>query len=69
MWIIVRITKTINEHCGYEFPWSPYRLFPMTTTKGYHDFHHSYNLGNYCSFFRIWDSIFGYNKVYYKGLE
>jgi sterol desaturase/sphingolipid hydroxylase (fatty acid hydroxylase superfamily) len=38
-------------------------------SASYHDFHHTHNVGNYSSFFQIWDTIFGTNKSYFKYLE
>jgi sterol desaturase/sphingolipid hydroxylase (fatty acid hydroxylase superfamily) len=64
-WLIVRLGETLDGHCGYEFSWSPYRLIPFSTSASYHDFHHSHNVGNYSSFFSIWDTVFGTNKIYY----
>lgn len=64
-WAGVRLGETLDGHCGYEFTWSPYRLIPFSNSAQYHDFHHSHNVGNYSSFFSIWDTIFGNNKTYY----
>jgi sterol desaturase/sphingolipid hydroxylase (fatty acid hydroxylase superfamily) len=61
LWVFVRIFETLDGHCGYEFSWSPYRLLPFSTSSQYHDFHHSHNVGNYSSFFSIWDTVFGQN--------
>jgi sterol desaturase/sphingolipid hydroxylase (fatty acid hydroxylase superfamily) len=58
-WIIIRLAETADGHSGYEFPWSPFRILPMTTSATYHDFHHLKNIGNYSSVFRTWDTIFG----------
>ena len=66
VWGLIRIFETTDGHCGYEFSWSPFRLLPFGTSATYHDFHHSHNVGNYSSFFSIWDTIFGSNRVYYK---
>ena len=65
----LRFNEAIDEHSGYEFPWSPYRLIPFQTSAAYHDFHHTNNVGNYSEFFIFWDYIFGSNKVYYESLE
>eukprot|EP00347_Sterkiella_histriomuscorum_P018018 403347100 len=69
MWITLRITETMDGHCGYEFPWSPYRLIPFAASTTYHDFHHSKNVGNYSSFFTFWDTVFGDNRVFYEYQE
>src|SRR6185312_4993463 len=58
MWGTVRLGETLDGHCGYEFSWSPFRLVPFSTSASYHNFHHSHNVGNYSSFFLIWDTIF-----------
>ena len=68
-WLIFRVIESIDGHCGYDFPWSPYRLLPLTADYGYHVYHHSNNVGNYSSFFSIWDTILGSNTSYYKFLE
>ena len=68
-WYAIRFGETLDGHCGYDFSWSPYRLIPLSGSSDYHDFHHSANIGNYSSFFCIWDTIFGTNKDYYKYLE
>jgi methylsterol monooxygenase/4-alpha-methyl-delta7-sterol-4alpha-methyl oxidase len=65
-WYAVRTGETLDGHCGYEFSWSPYRLVPFSGSSEYHDWHHSENIGNYASFFRIWDTVFGTNKDFYK---
>lgn len=69
VWYLIRISETADGHCGYDFPWSPFRLLPFTNSSTYHDFHHLKNVGNYSSVFKTWDFIFGTNKVYYKYIE
>jgi sterol desaturase/sphingolipid hydroxylase (fatty acid hydroxylase superfamily) len=66
LWNLLRITETIDGHCGYDFTWSPFRLLPLSGSARYHSFHHSHNQGNYSSFFTIWDTLCGTNKNYYK---
>lgn len=65
IWIVLRIFETIDGHCGYEFSWSPYRLLPLSGSSEYHNFHHSHNIGTFCSFFTYLDTLFGTNKEYY----
>ena len=64
-WYIIRFAETLDGHCGYEFSWSPFRLIPFSGSAEYHDFHHAVNVGNYGSFFSIWDSVFGTNTAFY----
>lgn len=68
-WYAVRVGETLDGHCGYEFSWSPFRLIPFSGSAEYHDFHHSCNVGNYASFFCVWDNIFNTNKDFYDMLE
>ena len=49
IWTLARIGEAIDAHSGYEIPWSPFRLMPFNVTATYHDFHHMYNVGNYCT--------------------
>jgi len=73
----MRISQTMEGHSGYDFPLpisvllgNPFSLMPvMGTCAAYHDFHHSHNTGNYCSFFTVWDSVFDNNADYYAYLE
>mmetsp|Transcript_14186 Transcript_14186/g.13760 ORF Transcript_14186/g.13760 Transcript_14186/m.13760 type:complete len:95 (+) Transcript_14186:692-976(+) len=64
MWNFVRLGETTDGHCGYEFSWSPYRILPFASSSAYHSFHHSHNVGNYSSFFSIWDTFYGTNKAF-----
>lgn len=69
IWTLLRVTESCYAHCGYEIPWTPYRLFPFMVASRYHDFHHSHNLGNYASRFIFWDLVFGDNIHYYQFLK
>ncbi len=64
-WYALRIGESLDGHCGYDFSFSPYRLIPFSGSASYHDYHHSQNVGNYGSFFQIWDTIFGTNRDYF----
>jgi sterol desaturase/sphingolipid hydroxylase (fatty acid hydroxylase superfamily) len=66
VWILYRLGESVDGHCGYAFSWSPFRLVPFSNDGDYHDFHHSHNVGNYSSFFSIWDGFFGTNREFYK---
>lgn len=68
-WFIVRNLETLDGHCGYEFSWSPFRVLPFKTGYGYHVYHHSFNIGNFCSFFHFWDTFSGTNKSYKEFLK
>ena len=68
-WNLLRLTETCNGHSGYEFPWAPYSLMPFAGSAQYHGYHHTNNLGNYSSFFTLWDSLFGTNRHYLRHLQ
>lgn len=57
IWIIIRISETTDGHSGFEFPWSPFRLLPLSAGQEYHNYHHLNFDGNYGSFLTIWDRI------------
>ncbi len=69
LWLFMRVFEALDGHCGYEFSWSPFRLFPFSTSAQYHDYHHSQNVCNFSSFFSFWDTIFGQNADYFKYLN
>ena len=66
MWISLKTIESIDGHCGYEFPWSPFRIMPLSAGADYHGFHHSHNQGNFGAFFTIWDFLFGTNEPYLR---
>ena len=66
---IVRMIETTEGHSGYEFPGSPFYLLPFGTGYAYHAFHHSKNIGNYSSFFTLWDTVCGDNETFYNWVE
>jgi len=68
-WYGMRVIETVEGHSGYDFPWSPFYLLPFGTGYGYHAFHHSKNVGNYASFFSIWDTVFGTNHEFFSYVD
>lgn len=61
LWMTLRLTRAGDNHCGYDFPWSPFQYIPFGTGEAFHDFHHTNNIGNYASFFTVWDTLMGTN--------
>ena len=57
----------IDAHCGYNFPWNPCRILPLSNES--HNFHHSHNSGVYSNFFIFWDIICGTDKDYNEYLD
>lgn len=72
LWGHLRICESVEAHSGYDLPipigvlfGNIYRLIPfLETPPSYHAYHHSKNVGNYSTFFTVWDTIFNSNKDY-----
>jgi sphinganine C4-monooxygenase len=60
MWFFTISTiKTVDDHCGYEFPWDPLQHF-TSNNAAYHDIHHqSWGIKTNFSqpFFIFWDRL------------
>ena len=65
VWLVIRLLEGIDGHCGYDFWFSPFRYFPFRPGANIHDYHHSHNVGNYGSFFTVWDHICGTDLSYW----
>lgn len=53
--------KTVDDHCGYAFPWDPLQKI-TANNAAYHDIHHqSWGIKNNFSqpFFIVWDRMMG----------
>jgi len=62
MWFFTMSTiKTVDDHCGYAFPWDPLQHL-TSNNAGYHDVHHqSWGIKTNFSqpFFTFWDGLLG----------
>lgn len=62
MWFFTMSTiKTVDDHCGYHFPWDPLQLI-TSNNSAYHDIHHqSWGIKTNFSqpFFIFWDRLLG----------
>ncbi|QKX61583.1 uncharacterized protein TRUGW13939_08735 [Talaromyces rugulosus] len=62
MWFFTMSTiKTVDDHCGYHFPWDPLQLI-TSNNSAYHDIHHqSWGIKTNFSqpFFTFWDRFMG----------
>ncbi|WPH03544.1 C4-hydroxylase [Acrodontium crateriforme] len=62
MWFFTMSTiKTVDDHCGYCFPWDPLQHL-TSNNAGYHDVHHqSWGIKTNFSqpFFTFWDGLLG----------
>lgn len=68
-WVWIRIYITAEGHSGYDFPFSPLRIFPMSGGAEFHDFHHSKNSGAYGSSFMFWDRLMKTDRDFCKFRE
>mmetsp|Transcript_25512 Transcript_25512/g.33832 ORF Transcript_25512/g.33832 Transcript_25512/m.33832 type:complete len:272 (+) Transcript_25512:94-909(+) len=65
VWIIIRCLKFCDAHCGYDFPFSPFGVYPMNSAAR-HGFHHSANMGSFGSFTVFWDTVCGTDNHFEK---
>lgn len=58
---IVNIWLSVEDHSGYDLPWSTHRLVPFGLYGGapHHDLHHLKFKFNYAPYFTHWDRLFG----------
>ncbi|CAB9526065.1 Methylsterol monooxygenase 1 [Seminavis robusta] len=66
IWGIFRLAASLENHSGYEFPWSMFQAIPFKAPTEYHDFHHNRNQGTYSGVLRFWDCVYGTNKHYFE---
>ncbi|KAM5236470.1 cholesterol 25-hydroxylase [Ctenodactylus gundi] len=58
---VVNIGLSVEDHAGYDFPWSTHRLVPFGWYGGaaHHDLHHSQFNCNFAPYFKHWDQLLG----------
>lgn len=62
-----RWIETVDAHCGYEFPFSPFHILPFFGGARMHDYHHRAFDGAYgASFF--WDRLCGTDSDFFREL-
>jgi len=66
VWLSVRLMETVEDHSGYELPFSPTSFIPFVGGAVHHDHHHKTFDGNYSSVFTVWDRVFGTDKAFRK---
>nr|XP_033775701.1 cholesterol 25-hydroxylase-like protein 1, member 2 [Geotrypetes seraphini] len=61
IFMVFHVYVSVEDHCGYDFPWSTSRLIPFGIFGGTvkHDVHHQKPMSNYAPHFTHWDKIFG----------
>jgi len=68
-WFIVRQLDAVLTHCGYEFPYIPFKLLPFYGGTEFHDYHHKAFNCNYGSRFTWTDLVFGTYRETPKSTE
>lgn len=58
LWSVYKVSFSLENHSGYEFQWSPFRILPFIANSSFHDRHHSHNSGDYGSSCYLWDLLF-----------
>ncbi|KAL4641006.1 cholesterol 25-hydroxylase-like protein [Arapaima gigas] len=58
---VLNIWLSVEDHSGYDFPWSTQRLVPFGLYGGavHHSIHHQKFTYNYAPYFTLWDRLFG----------
>ncbi|XP_058554316.1 cholesterol 25-hydroxylase [Neofelis nebulosa] len=58
---VLNIWLSVEDHSGYDFPWSTHRLVPFGCYGGveHHDLHHSQFNCNFAPYFTHWDKLLG----------
>ncbi|XP_078422097.1 cholesterol 25-hydroxylase-like protein [Cetorhinus maximus] len=61
LFFICNIWLSVEDHSGYDFPWSTHRLVPFGLYGGapHHDLHHMKFKTNYAPYFTHWDKLLG----------
>jgi cholesterol 25-hydroxylase len=61
IWMVTVIYVSVENHTGYDFPWSLSHILPFGIYGGvgHHDMHHLKPYTNFQPFFTWWDKLFG----------
>ncbi|KAM9568015.1 LOW QUALITY PROTEIN: cholesterol 25-hydroxylase-like protein 1, member 2 [Salvelinus alpinus] len=61
VFMVLHVYVSVEDHCGYDFPWSTSRLIPFSIYRGpsKDDVHHQKLNKNFAPYFSHWDKIFG----------
>lgn len=65
IWVNVRQLSAVDTHSGFDFPFSPSRLFSFIGGSDLHDYHHRTFNGAFSSNFTWWDKIFKTDGGYF----
>ncbi|XP_005992706.1 cholesterol 25-hydroxylase-like protein 2 [Latimeria chalumnae] len=59
--MILNICISIDDHCGYDFPWSLHNIIPWELWGGSvkHNLHHQKPMSDFAPFFSHWDWLCG----------
>ncbi|KAJ3213958.1 hypothetical protein HDU67_002266 [Dinochytrium kinnereticum] len=70
LFFCIATLKTVDDHCGYAWSWSPFKMLGLANGADYHDIHHwgkgiKYNFSQ--PFYTFWDVWMG--TEYYSAME
>ena len=54
-WLVLRVAKSVEEHCGFDLPFSPFRSLPLGAGAAAHARHHEQPDANFASLLAVWD--------------
>lgn len=60
-----RWIETVDAHCGYEFPFSPFHVFAFCGGARGHDYHHRAFDGNFGAT-KFWDYLCGTDAGFWQ---
>ncbi|KAJ0559046.1 putative 4-alpha-methylsterol monooxygenase [Helianthus annuus] len=66
LWLALREIESVENHSGYDFPWTLKKIIPFTAGAEYHDYHHcvgGQSHSNFAPVFTYCDYIYGTDKV------
>lgn len=63
-----RWLETVDAHCGYELPFSPFHLLPICQGARGHDYHHRAFDGCYGAM-KLWDRLCGTDRSFLEELR
>ncbi|XP_071693287.1 methylsterol monooxygenase 1-2-like isoform X2 [Rutidosis leptorrhynchoides] len=67
LWLALRQVEAVENHSGYDFPWTYKKLIPFSAGAEYHDYHHyvgGQSQSNFAPIFTYCDYIYGTDKGY-----
>ncbi|XP_076903756.1 methylsterol monooxygenase 1-1-like [Bidens hawaiensis] len=67
LWLALRQIEAVENHSGYDFPWTFKKYIPFSAGAEYHDYHHyvgGQSQSNFAPIFTYCDYLYGTDKGY-----